>query len=201
MVRTQWSCTRHVRGAQGNFIGRRQPLYEGNILPSRNLIWKQYASSSFSVPLRRREAAGVCAWCENRRLLECDSCCGSGRIASSSGGYHARNSIHLDRIVGSKWTALERTLGWRHFCVAQKMVVSNGKQFLLMVATCDERAKIWVPLDVVRCRDVWAPGWLQREALKKLIAERVEGSACGECGGSGSVACRFCCSPGPVYCL
>eukprot|EP00890_Picochlorum_soloecismus_P006665 jgi/Picsp_1/823/NSC_04312-R1_hypothetical protein CHLNCDRAFT_144126 [Chlorella variabilis] len=72
------------------------------------------------------------------------------------------------------------------------MVVSNGKQFLLMVATCDERAKIWVPLDVVRCRDVWAPGWLQREALKKLIAERVEGSACGECGGKMYLATMHC---------
>jgi hypothetical protein len=36
-----------------------------------------------------------------------------------SGGYHSRNPISAARVVGSAWTAMERTLGWRHFRVTQ----------------------------------------------------------------------------------
>ena len=53
-------------------------------------------------------------------------------------------SSHAD----SKWTAMEETLGWRHFRVTQKRKVASasggsGLTFLLMTASCDESAKVW----------------------------------------------------------
>lgn len=45
--------------------------------------------------------------------------------------------------VGSKWTALHRTLGWRHFTATHKM--KGGRHtYALLVATCDTTASLWV---------------------------------------------------------
>ena len=45
--------------------------------------------------------------------------------------------------AGSKWTALERTFGWRHFHVQQKQ--NTGKDvFVLMQSTCDRTTQFWV---------------------------------------------------------
>lgn len=45
--------------------------------------------------------------------------------------------------AGSKWTALQRTLGWRHFRATEK--TKRGKHvYALMMATCDPAACLWV---------------------------------------------------------
>lgn len=51
--------------------------------------------------------------------------------------------------AGSKWTAMERTFGWRHFRVMQKKGQGKGT-FVLMTATCDESTQFWVR----------GPGWV-----------------------------------------
>ena len=45
--------------------------------------------------------------------------------------------------LGSKWTSMEPTFGWRHFECASKQ--RQGKDwFLQLVATCDQNTKFWV---------------------------------------------------------
>lgn len=47
--------------------------------------------------------------------------------------------------LGSKWTALETTFGWRHFRAMQKR--RKGKDtYLLMTATCEETTQFWVSI-------------------------------------------------------
>jgi len=45
--------------------------------------------------------------------------------------------------AGSKWTAMERTFGWRHFRCVQKR--GQGKATLVLLqATCDDSTQLWV---------------------------------------------------------
>lgn len=54
----------------------------------------------------------------------------SGGGALSRGGYQARNPINMSSILGSKWTAHERTFGWRHFRVLNKKKESDKTVFI-----------------------------------------------------------------------
>lgn len=61
-------------------------------------------------------------------------------------------------LVGSKWTACDRTFGWRHFCVI------NRKQegtilFAELVAACDPNVRFWLNAAILKDRRIWQPGW------------------------------------------
>lgn len=110
-----------------------------------------------------------CPLCLGHTQVPCQTCQGQGRLTKA--GYHANNPVFVARIVGatklmylpdqnilcvsvepvtpdavdtgSKWTALQRTLGWRHFTVTHKM--KEGRHtYALLVATCDNTATLWV---------------------------------------------------------
>lgn len=117
----------------------------------------------------------------------CNACSGSGHLPR--GGYHKRNPVpNAARIVGSKWTAMARTLGWRHFTAVERR--KQGKDsYVLLVATCDEDTKLWVPTKMLKERSQWASGWLQK---RDLIELGEEGAPCKECGGTGNVPCVLC---------
>ncbi|KAK9804343.1 hypothetical protein WJX72_008221 [[Myrmecia] bisecta] len=71
----------------------------------------------------------------------------------------------MTSIIGSKWTAMQRTFGWRHFQVAQKR--KDAKEvFVLLVATCDGSVQLWVNAKTLRDRASWAAGHLQRAQLQ-----------------------------------
>ncbi|DBB12301.1 TPA: hypothetical protein ACH3X3_006396 [Trebouxia sp. C0006] len=94
-----------------------------------------------STTFDQRRASTPCPICSNSTQVPCDACKGSGRLTKS--GYHAKNPVNAAKIVGSKWTALQKTIGWRHFRATQKM--KAGKQtYALMMATCDSSACMWM---------------------------------------------------------
>ncbi|PRW51032.1 hypothetical protein C2E21_5358 [Chlorella sorokiniana] len=96
---------------------------------------------------------------------------------------------------------MERTLGWRHFEAVQKR--GQGREaYVLLESTCDRETKLWVNLQNLKDRARWASGWLQKEEMRALEAERDEaaqaGPACKACGASGLVACPLCSRGGQV---
>lgn len=102
--------------------------------------------------------------------------------------------------AGSKWTAMERTLGWRHFQVADKRKTA-GETFVCMVSTCgqhnDAGATLWLNSAVLKSRQAWAPGWLQREEINEITGETA-GTECKACKGQGSLPCMLCNSGGCI---
>ncbi|KAL6762399.1 hypothetical protein V8C86DRAFT_1759659, partial [Haematococcus lacustris] len=63
-------------------------------------------------------------------------------------------------------TAMQSTLGWRHFRVMQQR--KGGRTtlvFVLMQASCDATAQLWVNRDSLKDRSCWAAGWLQMDEL------------------------------------
>ena len=171
------------------------------------------SSSSFSIPLRRRTRRpeeSPCFWCHGAATVPCGECRGTGN-ASAGRNHHARNHVNVSRVVGTKWTALERTFGWRHFEVKEVTHVlkadptkKNGKQtYVLLEATCEASARLWVDIEILKSRRVWSAGWLQKETLQRLLAEDEHGegdvqSPCRACGGRGFAPCRYCCSTEPI---
>ena len=61
-------------------------------------------------------------------------------------------------LLGSKWTARERTFGWRHFQVVGRKNES-ALVFAELVAACDESVRFWINAQVLKDRQLWQPGW------------------------------------------
>ncbi len=61
-------------------------------------------------------------------------------------------------LVGSKWTACEAVMGWRHF-----QVVNRKKQgdwvFAELVAACDADVRLWLNAKLLKDRQLWQAGW------------------------------------------
>ncbi|CAL8466089.1 g5625 [Coccomyxa elongata] len=77
----------------------------------------------------KRDKRLPCQRCGGASKLICHACSGAGRLGK--GGYHEKNPINSARLVGSKWTAMERTLGWRHFQVTDKRKTA-GETFVCL---------------------------------------------------------------------
>ena len=61
-------------------------------------------------------------------------------------------------LVGSKWTAKQKTWGWRHFQVIERK--NQGKWvFAEMVASCDPKTRFWLNASQLKDDSLWLPGW------------------------------------------
>lgn len=67
-------------------------------------------------------------------------------------------------LVGSKWTAQQRTMGWRHFQVKNRK--NEGKLiFAELVASCDPAVRFWINANVLKNRQLWQAGWQTLEQI------------------------------------
>ncbi|MCM1982681.1 TIGR02450 family Trp-rich protein [Lyngbya confervoides] len=67
-------------------------------------------------------------------------------------------SKKFPHLVGSKWTAKQRTFGWRHFQVVNRK--QQGKLvFAELVAACDDSVRFWVNASSLKDRQLWQAGW------------------------------------------
>ncbi len=61
-------------------------------------------------------------------------------------------------LLGSKWTAQQKTLGWRHFQVTNRQ--NQGPWvYAELVASCDREVRLWINVKLLKERDLWLPGW------------------------------------------
>jgi tryptophan-rich hypothetical protein len=75
----------------------------------------------------------------------------------------------------------------------------EGKEsFVLMVATCDGNAKLWLNMANLKDRSRWAAGWLQRTDMAALQGGGGTGAECKACRGAGIVPCPLCSAAGEV---
>ena len=76
----------------------------------------------------------------------------------------------LPYLLGSKWTAREKILGWRHFQVANR---KNDKQWVFaeMVASCDLKVRFWINARQLKNENLWLAGWKTLEEMDRLHEE------------------------------
>jgi tryptophan-rich hypothetical protein len=61
-------------------------------------------------------------------------------------------------LVGSKWTAQQTLMGWRHFQVMNR---KNEGQWVFaeLVAACDPSVRFWINAQQLKKRSLWQAGW------------------------------------------
>lgn len=135
-----------------------------------------------------------CRVCDGTRTVPCKMCDGRGSLGRA--GYNAKNSVNASKVVGTKWTAMERTFGWRHFHANQKK--KEGKDtFVLLQSTCQETVQLWVNIKTLKDRSLWASGWLQKTEIRAMENDDA-GVDCKQCSGTGAVECPICLNAGKV---
>ncbi|MEA5418554.1 TIGR02450 family Trp-rich protein [Spirulina sp. CCNP1310] len=69
-------------------------------------------------------------------------------------------------LLGSKWTAQQKTLGWRHFEVHNRK--NEGKWvFAELVSTCDPTVRLWVNARQLKDDRLWTAGWTPLHQLNQ----------------------------------
>jgi len=146
----------------------------------------------FVKPLSNTYFVVPCRFCQGSGEVKCDVCDGQGNLAR--GGFHKKNPVAIARIVGSKWTAMESTFGWRHFHVHSKRRGPGKDWFLEMVSTCDETTRFWLNAKILKDRERWSAGWLQKEELLGIQGEGEAKTAiiCKACKGCRTKPCHMC---------
>ncbi|MGF1512701.1 MAG: TIGR02450 family Trp-rich protein [Elainellaceae cyanobacterium] len=61
-------------------------------------------------------------------------------------------------LVGSKWTARQQTLGWRHFQVTNRKNQDKWV-FAELAAACDPTVRFWLNAQALKDGDLWQAGW------------------------------------------
>ena len=146
----------------------------------------------------------LCAMCGDTGHQTCAACKGHGTLPSG-GFFSSQNGVSFAKVVGTNWTALRRTKGWRHFEATETRTRLDEEKkkkirFVTLAATCDREQKVEVPLKELKNRALWAAGWQQKESIEWDDGERDTSGAligkpkrsrkaCKRCGGEGKIAC------------
>lgn len=75
--------------------------------------------------------------------------------------------IKFPHLLGSKWTAMQDVMGWRHFEVRDRQE-RQGMVFAELVSTCQSDVKVWVNAKTLRNRQLWRAGWLSLDEQREL---------------------------------
>jgi tryptophan-rich hypothetical protein len=61
-------------------------------------------------------------------------------------------------LLGSKWTAQQKTWGWRHFQVINRRNQGTWV-FAEMVSSCDPTVRLWINAKQLKDEALWQAGW------------------------------------------
>ena len=71
-------------------------------------------------------------------------------------------------LVGSKWTARQKTFGWRHVQVVNRKNEGN-LVFAELVASCDADVRFWINAKGLKNRNLWAAGWQSLQEQEEIF--------------------------------
>lgn len=71
--------------------------------------------------------------------------------------------VQYPHLLGSKWTAVQEVMGWRHFQVCDRQDRKGGFVFAELQSVCDPNVRFWINARGLRNRDLWQAGWLSLE--------------------------------------
>lgn len=137
----------------------------------------------------------ICDDCAGRGVVRCNVC--EGRGVTRATGQRKRNALNIERINGSRWTAVETRLGHRHYVVSQVRGSRKKQNFeLCMTNSCgpeETRVNIWITEEEIRDKFQWRMGWVTLEEI--IMAEKgplLDMKTCFLCKGKCVVKCAEC---------
>jgi tryptophan-rich hypothetical protein len=69
-------------------------------------------------------------------------------------------------LVGSKWTATQKTWGWRHFQVVNRKNQDKWV-FAEMISACDPNVRFWINAKLLKDENQWQPGWQTLQEIRE----------------------------------
>jgi tryptophan-rich hypothetical protein len=73
-------------------------------------------------------------------------------------------------LIGSKWTAKQTLLGWRHFQVINRKNQGSWV-FAELMAACDPNARVWLNAKLLKNRQLWSAGWQSLDEMRGSAAQ------------------------------
>ncbi len=148
-----------------------------------------------SGPIRLNRPLSVCETCQGRGVVRCNVCDGRGVIRAT--GHRKRNALNINRVNGSRWTAVVIRSGHRHYVVSEIRGSRKKKNLeLRMSNSCgpeEKRVHLWVSEDEIRNKDCWRMGWVTLEEI--LMADKgplIDAKVCFRCKGERILKCFEC---------
>lgn len=68
--------------------------------------------------------------------------------------------IKYPHLLGSKWTAVQEVMGWRHFQVLNRQDRKGRIVFAELQSVCDPNVRFWINAQGLRNQQIWQSGWL-----------------------------------------
>jgi tryptophan-rich hypothetical protein len=76
--------------------------------------------------------------------------------------YQTKNHIvSNEKLIGSKWTAVNAVFGWVHFHIITVQKI-NGQWCVEMSGSCDTTVRFWRKKEELKDKCVWIAGWLKK---------------------------------------
>jgi tryptophan-rich hypothetical protein len=122
-------------------------------------------------------------------------CQGAGVTRAT--GQRKRNMVHLDRVVGSRWTSVEIRAGHRHYvCMETRGSRKKNNLELRMTNSCgpeEERVHLWILEDELRDKMCWRMGWVTMQEIEEANeGPLIDAKECFRCKGSCILSCPEC---------
>jgi tryptophan-rich hypothetical protein len=68
--------------------------------------------------------------------------------------------IKFPHLLGSKWTAVNAVMGWRHFQVRVRQDRQGNFVWAQLQSVCDPTIELWVNAATLQNQHLWRAGWL-----------------------------------------
>jgi tryptophan-rich hypothetical protein len=82
----------------------------------------------------------------------------------------SKQKIKFPYLLGSKWTAKQKTWGWRHFQVINRKNQDKWV-FVEMEASCDSQVRFWLNARQLKDGSLWEAGWKTRAEMNEPETE------------------------------
>lgn len=121
-------------------------------------------------------------------------------------GHKKKNSVNMNRIVGSRWTSVETRCGHRQYTVSETRGSKKNKNLEIRMSNCcgpeEKRVHLWIQLEELRSKDMWRAGWTTFKEIKKSRVLNngvlIDMAECFRCKGERIITCVECSGAGKV---
>ena len=148
-----------------------------------------------SGPIRFNRPLSICDECAGRGIVRCNVCEGKGVTRAT--GQRKRNALNVDRVNGSRWTAVETRAGHRHYIVSEIRGSRKNKNLqLCMTNSCgpeENRVHLWITEEEIRSKSQWRMGWVTMAEI--VMADKgplIDAKTCFRCKGGRTLKCIEC---------
>lgn len=176
----------------------RKDLRRSKQLPVPKVDWTPYG------PIRQQQQPKICPECKGRGMVKCRVC--DGRAVVAATGHKKKNTVNMQRVIGSRWTSVEQRCGHRQYTVSEMKGSKKKKNLGFRMSNCcgpeEKRVHFWIEFEELRSKSMWRSGWTTLDDIKnaKTLNNGVllDMKICHLCKGDRIIMCANCNGMGKI---